>query len=255
MSNQITLALSGGGMRGCAHIGVYKKLEELQLKIKAVSGTSVGAMIGAFIADGFHAPEIEELFIRAKFSFDINYFGFKKGLLRSNRIETMLKKNLRSKTFEQLQMPFYACVTNYKSGKAEYLYEGNLVNSILASSAIPMLYEPVNLNGTLYIDGGMSRNLPSEILITHKLPIVGVHANPLHTELKHISFKQKLDHNVHLGLLEKIENAIKICSVFIEPEKLLNYSVFETKHIKNMIAIGYEKAGEHDILKTLLSGL
>lgn len=229
-------------MRGCAHIGVLKRIEELPLEIKQVAGTSIGAIVGAFIADGFSSKEIENIFIDAAFSFDLNYFKFSEALLSSKKMKKLLETNLRSKTFEQLKLPFFVCVTNYNTGKAEYISSGNLVQAILASAAIPIMYKPIKIGGKTYIDGGLSNNLPAEILKQYGRKIVGVHVNPLLVRHKEKSIFQKLDYIIHLSLLARLEEAKKQCSIFIEPEKLTGYSVFETDHITELIKIGYDYA-------------
>lgn len=241
MSIDISLVLSGGGMRGCAHIGVLKRLEELSIQARFISGTSIGAIIGVLIADGYSADEIHALFLKSKFGFDFNYLRLSEALLSSKRIEDILKKYLRSKTFEGLKLPFHVCVTNYETGQAEYLNSGKLLPAVLASAAIPLLYKPIKIEGKLYVDGGVSRNLPTVPLKTKQLPLIGVHVNPLLRSTK-MSLTQKIDHSMHLLLLEKTLESSRDCSVFIEPEKLQTHSMFETKTISQLVEIGYAKA-------------
>jgi NTE family protein len=241
MSTNISLALSGGGMRGCAHIGVLKRLEELSIKPQFISGTSIGAIVGVLAADGFGADEIQAIFLKSKFGFDFNYLRFTEALLSSKRIEDILKKHLRSKVFEDLKTPLFVCVTNYQNGKAEYLTKGELLPAVMASSAIPLIYEPVKIDSKLYVDGGVSRNLPTAPLKEQHLPIVGVHVNPLFESTKK-NMAQKIDYNMHLLLLEKTREAEQDCSIYIEPEQLSTHSMFETKAIPQLIEIGYAKA-------------
>ncbi|MCU0359217.1 MAG: patatin-like phospholipase family protein [Bacteroidia bacterium] len=241
MLTSVSLALSGGGMRGCAHIGVLRRLEELHIQPKYISGTSIGAIIGVLFADGYNSREIEDIFLKSKFGFDFNYFRFSESLLSSKRIEAILKKYLRSKHFDALKIPLSVCATDYETGHAAYFKEGKLLPVVMASSAIPLLYKPVKLNDKLYIDGGVSRNLPTIPLKEKGLPIVGVHVNPLLPAKKKTMF-QKIDHSMHLLLLEKTREAAVDCKVYIEPEKLSTYSMFETKNIKKIIEIGYIKA-------------
>lgn len=242
MSKQVALALSGGGMRGAAHIGVIKRLNELNIKTEVISGTSVGALVGVFLADGYSALEVEKIFLESKFSFDFNFMNFSSALFSNKKLEDLLRKNLRAKHFSELKTKFFACATNYESGEPEYFEEGELIPVLLASSAIPIAYEKVSIQNKDYVDGGLSRNLPTEPLLSSPYPIIGVHVNPMDINTNKKTFSQKLDHIVHLSLKEKLNKAQKDCRVFIEPKALLNYTIFETAHLKEMIAIGYEEA-------------
>lgn len=229
-------------MRGVAHIGVLQRMEELKLEPACISGTSIGAIIGALKADGYLAAEIAEIFLKSKFSFDLNYFKFSEALLSSKRMEELLKRNLRSKNFEQLKTPLWVCATLYESGEAEYLHSGKLLPAVMASAAIPLLYKAVRIQGKLYVDGGLSQNLPTEPLRNSTLPIVGVHVNPLSNNISKLPLSKKVDHTMHLLLRQHVREAGKDCKVFIEPEQLRHYSMFETKATKEMISIGYRKA-------------
>ena len=241
MDKRISLALSGGGIRGAAHIGALKYMQEVKVFPEVISGTSAGAMVGAFLADGFLPQEIEEIFIKSKFSFDFNFLKFRSGLFSVKRLEELLKKNLRSKRFEELKTKLFVCATNYKTAKPEFFTSGDLITAILASSAIPLVYQPVTINNTTYIDGGLSRNLPTDPLTDFKLPIIGVHVNPIIWDREEKTFAQKIDHVIHLSLRESLENAMKACTIFIEPEKLVKYSIFDTEHLKDIIQMGYDK--------------
>lgn len=241
MSIDISLVLSGGGMRGCAHIGVLKRLEELSIRPRYISGTSIGAIIGVLVADGYGAEEIQAIFLKSKFGFDFNYLRFTEAVLSSKRIEDILKKHLRSKTFEELKTPLHVCVTDYETGQPEYLNSGKLLPAVLASSSIPLIYKPVKIEGKMYVDGGVSRNLPTAPLKDKNLPLIGIHVNPLLQSSKK-SIAQKIDYTMHLLLLEKTTEASKDCSVYIEPEKLSAHSMFETKTISQLVEIGYSKA-------------
>jgi NTE family protein len=245
----ISLALSGGGMRGCAHIGVLQRLEELKIEAKFISGSSMGAIIGVLYADGFASQEIAELLIKSKFGFDFNYFGFTEALLSSKRIEDILKKNLRSKNFDQLKTPLFVCATELNTGQPEYFSTGEVLPAVMASSAIPLLYKPVKLGEKFYVDGGVSRNLPTAPLRQKNLPILGVYVNPL-LQAEKKTMAQKIDHSMHLLLLEKLLDSAKDCAVFIEPQKLSTHSLFDTKNIQEIINIGYEEA--KNILKPKL---
>ncbi|HQQ94079.1 MAG TPA: patatin-like phospholipase family protein [Bacteroidia bacterium] len=244
MNKPVALALSGGAIRGFAHIGVFARMEELNLVPARIAGTSIGAVVGAFIADGYKADEIRRIFLDSNFNFDINYFKLNESLLSNKRLEELLKKHIRAREFEDLKTTFHVCASDYNQGGAVYFNRGELIPALLASTAIPLLYKSVLHQGYTCVDGGLSQNLPVEPLLEYGLPIIGVHVNPLHNNGNHSNMIRRIDRLVHLALRSSVESARKHCDVFIEPQRLSEFSLFETKAGKELINIGYEAALE-----------
>ena len=128
MIHQKPFVLSGGGVRGFAHLGVINALQEVGISPSEISGTSAGAIIGAFLADGFTPDEIKELFL-TKLNlnvFSINTFRF--GLISMYKIRDLVEKNLRHMFFEQLSMPLYVSATNFIDGRQHIFHEGPMVD-------------------------------------------------------------------------------------------------------------------------------
>lgn len=162
---KIGLALSGGGVLGVAHIGVLKMIEEQNIPIKYISGTSAGAIIGALFAAGgvarieaFLADLKEQgLFSRANLIF---------GGLPDKTFETIratLQKHLPEK-FYDLNISFVCVATHFAEGSPVYMESGDLVKALMASSAFPGAFPSQDIDGKSLIDGGISRNLPAGIL-------------------------------------------------------------------------------------------
>lgn len=245
------LVLSGGGTRGYAHLGVIQALLEKGIIVEAVSGASCGAIIGAFICDGFHPAEIEELLVKHEPEVGINLLRFWENLLSFDAYAKLIKNNLRSSRIENLKKPLYVSVTNLKNGKQELITEGNLLDALVASAAIPVLFPAKHINQVPYADGGLSNNLPVEPFIPKKLPIIGVHANPLSDFNPGAGMIHQLDRSLHLLMRNSVENNIQHCDLFIEPSELQHHHLFETKHTRELINIGYR----HVIEKTDLTSL
>ena len=108
---RLGLALSGGGAKGFAHLGVFKLLEECGLKPDIIVGTSVGALMGTLFADGYSADELKELFTGREFSEFAQLQLPKSGLFDSKRFRYFLKRHLRAKTFEELKIPMIVVAT------------------------------------------------------------------------------------------------------------------------------------------------
>src|SRR5215470_15254338 len=155
------LALSGGGFRGLAHIGVLRALERYGLAADFIAGTSAGSLIGALCAAGKSADEIETIALEV----------FWPGLLRSQGIRGFCRKYLPS-TFERLALPFRVAVTQLPSWKTHVIGSGDLASALAASCATPYLIHRVRIDGVSYTDGGWGSVLPATICRENSCRIV-----------------------------------------------------------------------------------
>lgn len=139
---KIGLVLSGGGARGIGHIGVLKALEELDVHIDVIAGTSAGALVGAMYARGYRSQELLEAVQKIKM-FDWHTLSIGSlGLLKMQSIEKVLREYLPN-TFEELNLPLIVCSTDIMNNRSVFFSQGNLIDKLLASACIPILYEPV----------------------------------------------------------------------------------------------------------------
>jgi NTE family protein len=163
---KVGLALSGGGAKGFAHIGVIKELEKLGLSFHCLAGTSMGALIGAWYVAGKDFSILEEIarskkwrdFLPLREVFHSVKSGG--GLFSLNSFEKFLENNLSNLKLEDLKTPFTAVATSLKTGKKVEINSGSLSQAILASSCIPVIFAPVEKNGDLLVDGGIVDNFP-----------------------------------------------------------------------------------------------
>ena len=201
---RIGLSLSGGGAKGFAHIGVLKVLDSLGVKVDYISGTSMGAIVGGLYASGYTGKEIEQIVMDTDFYSlianektrqETSFFNksvdkyiltvpikdgkinvLPKAISTGQKNIYMLKelfKNVSTITdFSKLPIPFMCVATNLESGKMKLFEDGDLVSSIMASSAFPSLMDPVKINDSLYIDGAMTINYPSKPLKDKGIDIV-----------------------------------------------------------------------------------
>ena len=201
---RIGLSLSGGGAKGFAHIGVLKVLDSLGVKVDYISGTSMGAIVGGLYASGYTGKEIEQIVMDTDFYSlianektrqETSFFNksvdkyiltvpikdgkinvLPKAISTGQKNIYMLKelfKNVSTITdFSKLPIPFMCVATNLESGKMKLFENGDLVSSIMASSAFPSLMDPVKINDSLYIDGAMTINYPSKPLKDKGIDIV-----------------------------------------------------------------------------------
>lgn len=237
---KVGLVLSGGGARGFAHIGALKALNEAGIYPDVISGVSAGAIIGAFYADGYDNKDIFKLFSgKGKKYWELTIP--KRGLLKSTKLARVLKENLRAKTFEDLKTKFYVTVTNMTHGKTMYMDTGDLARTVLASSSIPIFFPPIEINGVICSDGGVMNNLPLKPLMGYCEKIIAIHVNPLNGKAKLDSLMSIAERAFHLAINKNVKYKKPYCDIFISPEGLHNYGLFDTSKGRKIFNIGYEE--------------
>lgn len=237
---KIGLVMSGGGARGYAHIGALKALNELGIFPDVISGTSAGALIGALYADDNTPDKILEIFEQKKFTNFVKFSFPKTGLLKMSGLEKMFSKHLKAKTFEQLKLPLFVCSTNMNSGKVDFFSSGKLLDKILASSAIPVLFDPIKINDSFYADGGVINNLPIEPLEKICEMIIGINVNPIGEDNNCTNILKISARAFHLSFASQIRTKSKKFDLFIEPSKLNQFSIVDIKKGKEIFDIGYK---------------
>lgn len=163
---KLGLALGGGFARGLAHIGVLKALEEAEIPVDFVAGTSVGAIIGAFYCAGMSAGELEELARAARFRHFARWTLSRYGFCSNDRMTQFCARVLRVTTFEDLKIPLAVTATDFHTGEAVVFTNGPLVAPIRASCAYPGMFQPVEIDGRSYIDGMLAYAVPTTPLRT-----------------------------------------------------------------------------------------
>lgn len=169
---KIGLVLSSGGARGLAHVGVLQVLEENHIPIAAIAGYSMGAYVGSLFAaglDGKHLACLAGEIRDRKTLFRLLDFDFppSRGLIRGERIRSHLERDLGDLAFADLKIPMVIVATDLDSLSAHVFHTGRVSTAVHASSAIPAVCVPVELNGRRYTDGGASEPLPVTLLRHH----------------------------------------------------------------------------------------
>ncbi|MES2131196.1 MAG: patatin-like phospholipase family protein [Bacteroidota bacterium] len=246
------LVLSGGGARGFAHLGIIKALQEKEVMFSSISATSSGAIIGAFLCDGYTPDEIADICSGA---IPLTHFNFhlSPGILSIDSLHKLFAKYLRSKTFSDLKYPLYISVTDLNDGKQVILNQGNIVEAVIASASIPIIFPPVFIGGVPYADGGLSGNLPVEPFIGSTLKTIGVHVNKTDRYDGNISIIRQFERMVHLSIREIVLREMNYVDLLIEPDGLAGYGLFDTKKISDIIKTGYDFTKHTVVLDALTS--
>ena len=158
---RVGLALGGGVARGFAHIGVLMALEEARIKVEVVTGTSVGSIVGAFVAAGYTCAELREVtrYLSWTGMAHVAWPG-RGGLISFYKLEQFMRRQLNDPLFSDLKLPFAAVATDLVTGNPVVLSEGSVARACHASSAVPGVVVPVEIDGKILSDGGVSDNLP-----------------------------------------------------------------------------------------------
>lgn len=165
MKKKLGFALGAGGSRGVAHIGFLRAMEEEGIVPDYVSGCSMGSVIGSCYAKGYTTKYMEEIVKKLKFSdlFDLSLAPIKNGaLLRSKKMQKKLKQYLGKTTFGELKIPFTCVATDLIGGEVVVLGEKDreVCSSVVASSSIPTIFKPVQMDDKLLVDGGVLCRVP-----------------------------------------------------------------------------------------------
>jgi NTE family protein len=238
--NSVALDLSGGGARGAIHLGVLQAFDENKIKIEAISGTSIGAIIGALYCAGVSPLEIKDLFKSQMFASIFHLSWNKRGLLKMARLKKTFKIFIPVNDFKSLEIPFYCCVSNLDSGSCEIFDKGDLNKVVSASASIPILFEAVEINGQHYVDGGLFNNLPVEPLLNKYKNIVGVHVNNYKVS-KARNIRAVAERVFNLISKQNIKPNIQKCDFMIEPFLDKPFRVLDFRETNALFEIGYQE--------------
>lgn len=234
------IALSGGGARGIAHIGVLQALEEFGIKPQVVSGTSMGAIVGVFYAAGYSPKEMLKLLVDRKFHKMINWHMPFSGLIDIGQVEKVMAEIIGKDDFTSLTIPFYCAVTNLNTGLEEIKSQGKLFQWVMASASIPVVFEPQVIEGQTYVDGGLLNNLPAEAIREKCQVLIGVHVNHNGPEEEVKGLKTVAERAFRLGIAQNVEDSKKICDFVIEPPEAREFSTFNFNRAEEIYQVGYD---------------
>lgn len=252
-SMNIGLVLSGGGMRGAAHVGAIKALEEHNVYPTHIAGTSAGAVVGALYAQGHSCEEMLDFFKTVQLLDYKKYAINKPGFIDASKFYKFFKKNFPEDSFDVLNKKLFIATTNITDGVLQIFSEGELIKPILASSAFPGFFAPIEINNKLYIDGGVLNNFPVELIKKDCDSLIGVYLNLFdsmpNSDLKH--FYNVIQRAINIRMTKSAEGKFVEFDVVIAPKNLTHYGLFDKKNIDAIYKIGYDTMNKALVNNTL----
>ncbi|MFA6321954.1 MAG: patatin-like phospholipase family protein [Candidatus Buchananbacteria bacterium] len=161
---KIGLALGSGGVKGLSHIGVIKVLEKNNIPIDFIAGVSIGALIGAYYAAYKDVIRMEKTALASnwKTAFYLLDPAWRGALIKGTKVESLIQDWLEDKKFSSLKIPLTVIATDLNSGQEVDISDGDLFKAIRASLSVPVVFRPIEINGMLLSDGGLSNPLPDD---------------------------------------------------------------------------------------------
>jgi NTE family protein len=236
---KIGLVLSGGGARGFAHLGVIEALNEAGIFPDVICGTSAGAIAGVLYADGYSPREILKMTISNSRLHYIRPTVQKDGLLQITGLIRILAKNLRAKRFEELKIPLFVTATDLNNGRVDYFSSGELLNPVIASASIPVLFKPVVIDGKHYVDGGVLDNLPIKPIENKCRFIIGSFVNPTGYQENVQNLINIAERTFLLSMSKEVIEKSKRFNLFIAPLELSNYKILDPEKAEELFMVGY----------------
>lgn len=236
---KLGLALSGGSARGLAHIGILRALEEASIVPDIISGTSMGALVGVLYAAGLSPNQIKDTVNKEPLLKMVRPAWGQHGLFKVGELRKVLEKHIPKDDFGSLKTPFYVAVSNINKGHKEIISEGSLFDYVLASCAVPVIFAPMVINGTTYIDGALYDNLPADAIRPLCKTLIGIHVNYIGEQKQFTSIIDVAGRTFSLSIGKNVRAAMESCDYLIDPPAITDFSLWDYDKADAIIETGY----------------
>lgn len=238
----INLVLGGGGARGAFHLGLLHYLDEKNIKINAISGVSIGAIIAASYGCGIPPKEQLRLYESKEFNKIYRINIHRGSLLRIDSDHQILQKLIPYEHFEQLMPKISITAFDISNTKPVCFSSGSLLQPLLATSSLPIFFSPVCIGGNYYVDGGLVDNIP-----THPFTkgfTVASNLNPLPRSDFKSGFYKNIKRSFRQMWLYSSTQGLAKADMEITTKKLHRFSIIKKQNLQQMFDLGYEQAQE-----------
>jgi NTE family protein len=238
---KVGIALGGGAVLGAVHVGVLKALEEKNVKINAICGTSAGAIVAALYAFGKTPAEIEKIVVEFEWKKLSSLTLSKYGILSNEKIGEIIKLNIGDKKFKDANIPLGMIATDITTGEKVVLDKGSVADAVVASTCIPGIFIPVEIGGRFLVDGGIVENVPLSCLKNKDVDyLIGVDLVPERSYKKPENVIEVLYNSFNFLVRINKKAQTKEADLTIKPD-LTEYNAVDMSQIKELIDLGYEE--------------
>ena len=244
---RVALVLGGGAFHGMAHLGVIKVLEEENIPIDLIVGTSAGSLTGVFYADNPNADSVLKIADKITLDaiFDASPYNSLNGFVTGEKLQGFIKNHIHSQNIEDTKIPFIAVATDLNSGKTIPISSGPIAPAINSSCAVPGIFIPVKMYGMLLVDGGVLDNVPCDIAKQYDPKVIiavdimaDFNTNP---EIENLT--DVISRTYEIINRKMVQEQLKNADVVISPA-LSGYPLFSDKYNREMYEKGKTAARE-----------
>lgn len=237
---KLGISLSGGGARGFAHAGALKAIEEAGLKPDIVSGVSAGSVVAVMYAGGVKPEQMLDVFNNTSFYKLADFRLGGGGLFKLDKFRKAIMKAIAPrKTFADLNIPIVIGATNLDNGEWVAFREGTIADRMIASCSIPIVFKPVKIEGTNYVDGGVLCNMPSRAIRDQCEQLIGINVSPMMPFKNPDSVLNVAIRTYNLMAKTNQKPDMEVCDVCVEMREISAYQVFNLKEIESVFNSGY----------------
>jgi NTE family protein len=220
---------------------VLSALEESGIYPEVIAGCSMGSVIGAFYAAGYSPSDMLALVKKEKLHNLFKWKFPKEGMLSLNLLKERLIEHIPHDSFSALKIPLYVAVSNISKGEGEIISSGPLHQAVLASSSVPIIFDPQLINGDYYVDGALYDDMPVDPLVGRCDKIIASHVNYSGPVKELTGIKSIAERVYRLAIYQHVKINFTKCDIIINPSDLMNHSVFDFKHLDDIVEIGYRE--------------
>ena len=242
VGKKIGIALGGGGVLGAAHVGVLKAFEELDIAINCIAGASAGAVMAALYAFGVPLPEIEHFALHLKWPDTLRVDVSKMGFFSNEALGRMIQSRLGNCCLEDAKTKLAIVATDIERAEKIIFTHGDIKTAVMASTCVPGIFSPVEIDGKMMVDGGLLENVPLSPLRRMGADYrIGVDLTARHKYPRPHHIIDVMINAIEMSLACSTKLQTKEADLLISPD-LSAYTFVNTDHVDELIEKGYEAA-------------